>query len=132
MSKEVMLPNEIVEVLNERGKMWNDYDNAQSSAKRLDELAAKLPGGGAMEHITMLQGGSTAPQQLVQSITELENTYKEIDKHNTQIVQHEDEIKRIKSNATTMTILLVVGVLVVVVIAVVIVGSLIAAAASTL
>lgn len=92
----IQLPKEISEIVNERGRVWEDYDNIMKRVEELNGLSQKVDGSGTLENITTLTNHNTPPSEIIQIIAELQKEFKNINNAQSHISMNESEIQKIK------------------------------------
>lgn len=112
MSHEIEIPQEVAHVVVERGKIWGELDAARNRAGQLNQLAEKIGGlTGATDDINQSLTKSDDPRiEIEKVLTEVGNHVTELSKIDSEISEAQKQIEAIKSRATTMIILIVIGV----------------------
>lgn len=120
MSHEIEIPQETVHILTERIQVWTEMDSARSRAGQLNQLAEKVGGlSGSADELKQPLTQSDDPRvEIDKVLAEANNRISELGKVDSEISEAQKQIEAIKSRASTMIVLIVIGLVVAVVVVV--------------
>jgi len=106
----IQIPSELYNLtFNKRSSLWKNYDDSMERVTELNRLSKNVETSGPEESISSLSSNTNnIPDELTQTVVELQNELNNIDNAQQQIRQFQSEIESIKKTAKTIIIVLVI------------------------
>jgi hypothetical protein len=94
---------------NKRSSLWKNYDDSMERGRELNKLSENLDSSGSADSISSLTADkNNIPDELTQSVRELQSELNNIDNAQKQIKANESKIAYIKETADKITITLII------------------------
>lgn len=98
---KVAFPSELNDIINDRGHVWDAYDQALRQKEDFEFLAKKVAHQGTATTISPLTSSQNPPDEIGAVIRDMSSRFDSISSAEGEISRHEDEIKQIKNRVAT-------------------------------
>lgn len=113
-NSNVVLPPEIESLVQERGKVWAEYDAAAQDAATIKSFSGEVGSGGAAAEIGNLVVDAAPPEEIKAAILAFRNEKTQLENLEAQIRDKAAEIESIRSHVMTMYIVFGVSAVIVI------------------
>lgn len=112
----VIIPGDIGKLLDERVKVWANFDSSQSTFENLNRLLSKIKSSEPAKIAESLSGGNLPTLELASALSQLESELAKIEKSESTIRSHKEEIEKIESQQRWMIAIAIIVVIVIIII----------------